>query len=54
MTEMIKAILNGEFEMVLAKHRAERPEWYQPHGWEKIRLKSMNENIGNNEHNWYN
>ena len=46
MTEMIKSILNGEFEIVLAKHRAERPEWYKPEGWEKLRLKSMHNNLG--------
>jgi FkbM family methyltransferase len=45
MTEMIKSILNGEFEIVLAKHRAERPEWYEPEGWEKLRLKSMHNNL---------
>jgi FkbM family methyltransferase len=45
-TEMIKSTLNGEFEVVLAKHRAERPEWYKPEGWEKLRLKSMHNNLG--------
>jgi FkbM family methyltransferase len=53
MTEMIKAILNGEFEMTLPKHRADRPEWYQPHGWEKLRLKSMSDHIGNNDVVYY-
>jgi hypothetical protein len=28
MTEMIKAMVNGEFEIILPKHRADRPEWY--------------------------
>jgi FkbM family methyltransferase len=45
-TEMIKSTLNGEFEVVLVKHRAERPEWYKPEGWEKLRLKSMHNNLG--------
>ena len=51
--EMIKTILNGEFEMVLPKHRADRPEWHQPHGWEKIRLKSMHERIGKGDVVYY-
>jgi FkbM family methyltransferase len=42
---MIKTTINGEFDIILAKHRADRPDWYQPHGWEKLRLKSMHENI---------
>ena len=53
MTEMIKAIVNGEFEIMLPKHRADRPEWYQPHGWEKLRLKSMSENIGKGDVVYY-
>jgi hypothetical protein len=39
MTEMIKVVVNGEFEIILPKHRADRPDWYQEHGWEKPRLK---------------
>ena len=46
MTEMIKTVLNGEFEMVLPKHRADRPEWHSEAGWEKLRLKSMHSNLG--------
>ena len=34
MTEMIKSIINGEFEIMLPEHRAARPDWYQDHGWE--------------------
>jgi FkbM family methyltransferase len=45
MTEMIKCLINQEFEIVLPKHRADRPEWYKPHGWEKPRLKHMHENL---------
>jgi FkbM family methyltransferase len=45
MIEMIKAMINGEFEIIIPKHRADRPEWYQESGWEKARLKSMHENI---------
>ena len=33
MTEMINAKLNNEFEMILPKHRADRPEWYTEKGW---------------------
>ena len=53
MTEMIKTILNGEFEIVLPKHRADRPEWHSEAGWEKLRLKSMNEHIGKKDVVYY-
>jgi len=52
-TEMIKTILNGEFEIVLPKHRADRPEWHSEAGWEKLRLKSMNEHIGKKDVVYY-
>lgn len=38
---MVKAKLNGEFEIILPKHRADRPEWYTDAGWEKTRLSHM-------------
>ncbi len=38
---MVKSVLNGEFEIVLPKHRAERPDWYQPQGWEKPRMSAL-------------
>lgn len=41
MTDMVPAVLNGEFEIVLPRHRAERPEWYTETGWEKARLAHM-------------
>ena len=53
MTEMIKTTLNGEFEIVLPKHRAERPEWHSEDGWEKPRLKSMYKHIGNGDVVYY-
>jgi FkbM family methyltransferase len=53
MTEMVKAVLNGEFEMILPKHRADRPDWYQPHGWEKPRLKHMSDNISTGDVVYY-
>lgn len=43
---MVRAVLNGEFEIVLPKHRADRPDWYTEAGWEKPRLKAMSELIG--------
>jgi len=52
-TEMIKTILNGEFEIVLPKHRADRPEWHSEAGWEKLRLKSMHERIGKGDVVYY-
>ena len=39
--EMVKAKLNGEYEIILPKHRADREEWYTEKGWEKKRLYSM-------------
>jgi len=53
MTEMVKTILNGEFEIVLPKHRADRPEWHRESGWEKLRLKSMHNNIGKGDVVYY-
>jgi len=53
MTEMIKTILNGEFEILLPKHRAERTQWHTDAGWEKLRLKSMHKNIGSGDIVYY-
>jgi len=36
MTKMIKATINGEFEIILPKHRADRPEWYTEKVGKKI------------------
>lgn len=44
--KMVKAKLNGEFDLILPKHRADRPDWYTETGWEKKRLQSMHQNIG--------
>lgn len=41
MTAMVKTVLNGEYEIILPRHRAERPEWYTENGWEKARLAHM-------------
>lgn len=51
--EMIKAKLNGEFEIIIPKHRADRPDWYTDEGWEKKRLKSMHEHLGEGDVVYY-
>lgn len=43
--EMILCKLNGQFDIVLPKHRADRPEWYTEKGWEKKRLEHMHSQI---------
>jgi FkbM family methyltransferase len=53
MTEMRKVIINGEFEITLPEHRAARPDWYQPHGWEKPRLKHMSKHISSEDVMYY-
>lgn len=53
MTKMVKAVLNGEWEMYLPQHRAERPEWYTEKGWEKPRLKSMHDGLGKGDVIYY-
>ncbi len=41
MAEMIKCKINGKFDIILPKHRADRPEWYTDNGWKKKRLEHM-------------
>lgn len=41
MAEMIKCRVNGSWDIILPKHRADRPEWYTEKGWEKERLMNM-------------
>jgi FkbM family methyltransferase len=53
MTEMKKVIVNGEFEITLPDHRAARPEWYEPKGWEKPRLRHMSKNISSGDVMYY-
>lgn len=43
---MVPTKINGEYEIVLPKHRADRPEWYTEKGWEKKRLASMHDHLG--------
>lgn len=45
MAEMVEATLNGEYTMILPKHRADRPEWYTEEGWEKPRLARFKQEI---------
>lgn len=42
---MVRAVLNGEYEIVLPRHRAERPEWYTVAGWERARLAALHDSI---------
>lgn len=43
---MVKTRINGRWDIILPKHRADRPEWnIENGGWEKARLDSMLENI---------
>jgi|SRR6478609_2273919 len=49
MVEMVKCRVNGQFDIILPKHRADRPEWYSEKGWEKERLQSMHERIKKND-----
>ncbi len=45
MTDMVRAVLNGEYEIVLPRHRADRPEWYTETGWERARLAALHDAI---------
>lgn len=50
MAEMVKATLNGQYEIILPKHRADRPEWYTEKGWEKTRLERLHIEIAQQIH----
>jgi len=41
MAEMVSALLNGKWWLTIPKHRADRPQWYTPEGWERKRLDVM-------------
>jgi hypothetical protein len=43
--EMVEALLNGSYRIILPKHRADRPEWYTEKGWERARLAALKEAI---------
>lgn len=53
MIKMVESILNGEYKIIIPEHRANRPEWYTIDGWEKIRLKSIHDNISNKDIMYY-
>lgn len=46
---MRKVTINGEFEIILPEHRADREQWYSEEGWEKARLKSMHEHLSTDD-----
>lgn len=50
---MVKTKLNGEYEMYLPEHRANRLEWHSEGGWERARLASMHKNIGKGDVVYY-
>lgn len=45
MAEMVKTKLNGKFEIIIPKHRADRPEWHTTKGWERKRLDHIQQHI---------
>lgn len=46
MTDLVRCVLNGDFEIVLPDYRANQPHWHRPDGWEKARLRAIHERIG--------
>jgi FkbM family methyltransferase len=46
MVEMVPVVLNGRWDLILPKHRADRIEWHALDGWEGARLLAMSERIG--------
>lgn len=50
---MIKTILNGEYEIILPKHRADRKEWHSENGWEKKRLQEIKKTIKQGDQMFY-
>lgn len=53
MIKMVKCKLNGQFDIVLPEHRANRPEWYTEQGWERKRLDHMHSTIKKNDVVYY-
>jgi hypothetical protein len=45
MSEMAEVLLNGSYRIVLPKHRADRPQWHSPEGWERERLEALRHEI---------
>lgn len=44
--EMVDCLVNGSYPIKLPAHRAARPEWSTPEGWERERLDAMHDGIG--------
>lgn len=42
---MVPTLVNGRWEIMLPRHRAERAEWSTAEGWERARLDSMYEHL---------
>lgn len=54
MVEMVKTRINGQWDIILPKHRADRPQWdIKNGGWEKERLQKMYERIAKDEVVYY-
>lgn len=53
MLHMKKVKINGEYEIILPEHRANRPEWFSEMGWEKKRLQSMKEHLNDKDIMFY-
>lgn len=45
--------INDTWEIILPEHRANRPEWYTPEGWEKKRLEHMHMNLDQSDVLYY-
>lgn len=45
MTEMVPVRVNGLYDIVLPRHRAQRPEWFTPQGWERNRTDALHAEI---------
>jgi FkbM family methyltransferase len=43
--QMVAAKLNGKYNLILPKHRADRPEWYTEQGWERARIDSLHDHL---------
>lgn len=50
---MVETLLNDKYKLILPEHRAAREQWHTPEGWERKRLDSMYENIGEGDVVYY-
>ncbi|KKL63662.1 hypothetical protein LCGC14_2172850 [marine sediment metagenome] len=50
---MVNVKINGKWDILLPKHRADRPDWYTEKGWERKRLDSMHKHLGKNDVMFY-